>query len=266
MNRAISLAHLTVVETAPPQMIRMAARLGYDAVGLRLLRVTPETPGYPLMDDPQMMAQTRAALAETGLRVQDIEFVRITPEFDLNALRPFLRAGAELGAAHVICAPYDPDLSRLADNLALMAQECRAHGMQAVLEFFPWTSVPDLATALRVVEPVADLGILVDTLHFNRSGSSLEDLRRALPRMPFLHLCDAPVHPPYTTEQFFHAGRVERLPPGAGQIPLAPIMAELPPDLPVTLEIPMTAKALAEGEEAVAAHVIAATRQFLTQL
>ena len=57
----------------------MAARLGYDAVGLRLIRVTPDTPGYPLMEDPALMAATRAALDRTGLRVQDIEFVRITP-------------------------------------------------------------------------------------------------------------------------------------------------------------------------------------------
>lgn len=264
MTRPISLAHLTAVELSPPELIGLASRLGYDAVGLRLIRVTPDTPGYPLMEDAAMMAATQAALARTGLRVQDIEFVRITPEFDAAALGPFLAAGAALGARQVICAPYDPDLTRLADSLGALSAACDGHGLQAVLEFFPWTPVPDLATALRVVEAAGPrVGLLVDTLHFDRSGSRIEDLARALPRMPFLHLCDAPVAPPYTTEALFHAGRVERLPAGDGQIALAPILRALPADLPVAVEVPMTARTRAEGIESVLRHVLQRTRGFL---
>ena len=268
MTRPISLAHLTTIDLAPPEMIRLAAGLGYDAVGLRLIRVTPDTPGYPLMENAAMMRATRAALRDTGLRVQDIEFVRINPDFDPAPLAGFLAAGAELGARQVICAPYDPDLSRLAQNLARMSEACRAHGLQAVLEFFPWTPVPDLATALNVIEASgdADLGVLVDTLHFDRSGSRLADLARALPRMPFLHLCDAPVQPAYTTDELFFAGRVERLPPGQGQIPLAPILRALPADMPVALEIPMTALSRAKGPGAAAARALHATREFLRAL
>ena len=267
MTRPISLAHLTAIELSPPDLIHMAARLGYDAVGLRLIRVTPDTPGYPLMADPALMAATRAALDRTGLRVQDSEFVRITPGLDVAALGPFLEAGATLGARQVICAPYDPDLARLADTLGTLSGACRARGLQAVLEFFPWTAVPDLATALRVVEAAGpEAGLLVDTLHFDRSASSIADLGRALPRMPFLHLCDAPVAPPYTTEALFHAGRVERLPAGEGQIPLCPILDALPPDLPVALEVPMTARTRAEGIESIARHVLERTRAFLAGL
>lgn len=268
MNRPISLAHLTEIDLAPPQMIRLAADLGYDAVGLRLLRVTPDTPGYPLMENPAMMRETRAALTETGLRVQDIEFVRINPDFDPAPLAGFLAAGAELGARQVICAPYDPDLPRLSDSLARMAETCRAQGLQAVLEFFPWTPVPDLATALDVIAAsgAPDLGLLIDTLHFDRSGSRIKDIAAALPRMPFLHLCDAPVRPSYSTEDLFFAGRVERLPPGEGQIPLAPILRTLPADLPVALEIPMTALTRAQGPGAAAARAINAARRLLDRL
>jgi len=79
MTHPISLAHLTVLDLPPPQMIRLAASLGYDRVGLRLIRVTDTSPGYPLMDDPALLRDTRAALAETGVTVQDIEFLRLTP-------------------------------------------------------------------------------------------------------------------------------------------------------------------------------------------
>lgn len=267
MTRSISLAHLTTVELSPPEMIRLAARVGYDAVGLRLIRVTPDTPGYPLMQDPAALRATLAALEDTGLRVQDVEFVRVNPDFDVAALAPFLEVAARLGAGQVICAPYDPDLGRLAESLGRMAEACHAHGLQAVLEFFPWTAVPDLATALDVAEAAGPhLGLLVDTLHFNRSGSRIEDLARALPRMPFVHLCDAPVQPGYTTEELFFAGRVERLPAGEGQIPLAPILRALPETMPVGLEVPMTALTRAEGYEAVARRALERTRAFLAGL
>ena len=180
MTPAFSLAHLTVLDLPPPEMIRVAARTGYRTVGLRLIAVTDTTPGYPLMDDPAMLRATKAAMAETGVGVLDIEFVKITPEIDVGALEPFLAAGAELGARHVITAPYDPDLARLADRLGAIADLAARYGLGAVLEFFPWTVVPDLATAVRVVEAAgrADIGILVDTLHFDRSGSTLEQLDR----------------------------------------------------------------------------------------
>ena len=99
----------------------MAARTGYTAVGLRLIAVTGDSPGYPLHDDAVMMRETKAALADTGLRLQDIEFVKITPDIDVAALEPFIAAGAALGARHIITGPYDPDHARLSDHLAAIA-------------------------------------------------------------------------------------------------------------------------------------------------
>ena len=105
-----SLAHLTVIRLAPPQVIEVAARTGYDTVGLRLIGGTEITPAYPLMDDKPLMRATKAAMAATGVGVLDIEFVRITPEIDVSSLEPFAAAGAELGARYMITSAYDPDL------------------------------------------------------------------------------------------------------------------------------------------------------------
>lgn len=102
--------------------------------------------------DPALLRQTRQALDDSGISVNDIEFVRLTPAFDAQAQRPFLDAGATLGARHVICAPYDPDLSRLAANLAAFHDLAQQVGLSCVLEFFAWTEVPDLRTANRVVD------------------------------------------------------------------------------------------------------------------
>ncbi|MCB1333445.1 MAG: TIM barrel protein [Roseivivax sp.] len=241
MTRRYSLAHLTALHLDPPALIRAAARAGFDAVGLRLLRVTEDSPGYPLMDDAAALARTRAALAETGLAVQDIEFVKITPETQVQALLPLLDAGAALGARHVITAPYDPDLSRLAATLGALSEAAQERGLSAVLEFFPWTVVPDLASCWRVVQAAGDaVGILPDALHFDRSGSDLA-LLRALPpqRLPFAHLCDAQVQPSYSTEALLHTARQDRLPPGAGQIDLRGFLDALPPGTPLGLEVPL---------------------------
>ena len=67
------------------------------------------------MRDPKMMSATKSAMAETNVGVLDIELVQITPDIDVAGLEPFLAAGAELNARYVITAPYDPDLTRLAD-------------------------------------------------------------------------------------------------------------------------------------------------------
>lgn len=262
----LSLAHLTVLDTPPPQMVRMAASLGYDRVGLRLIRVTDTTPGYPLHDDPAQLRKTIQALNDTGITVNDIEFVRLTPDFRAAALRPFLAAGAALGARHVICAPYDPDLSRLTYNLAALQAEARTCGLSCVLEFFPWTVVPDLAAAWQIVrEAGQEVGILLDTLHFDRSNSSLDDLAALPPaRLPFVHLCDATVRPPYSTDDLLHAGRAERLPPGEGQIPLRQILERLPRDIPLSLEVPMADLAARLGSAVVAAMVLEKARDFLS--
>jgi sugar phosphate isomerase/epimerase len=153
----------------------------------------------------------------------------------------------------VITAPYDADPTRLADRLGKLAEMAAARGLGVVLEFFPWTVVPDLAICRQVVEAAgAGIGILVDSLHFDRSGSRLDELR-ALPsdRLPFVHLCDATVGPGYTTEELLHAARDERLPPGEGQIDLAAFLGALPPGIPIAVEVPMSGLAAAEGPEAV---------------
>jgi hypothetical protein len=143
MTISFSLAHLTVIGLSPPEVVRVAARAGYRTVGLRLIRVTETSPGYALMRDPKMMCATKSAMAETGVGVLDIELVRITPVIDVAGLEPFSAAGAELNARYVITAPYDPNLTRLAERLAAIDD--------LAIQFFPWTVVPNLDAAINVV-------------------------------------------------------------------------------------------------------------------
>jgi len=221
------------------------------------------------MDDAVMMRETRAALADTGLRLSDIEFVKITPEINIAALESFMAAGASLGARHVITAPYDHDHARLSDNLAGIADLAGRYGLSALLEFFPWTTVPDLETAAKVVGTAScpNLGILIDTLHFDRSDSSLSQIGSIPTRwLPMMHLCDAPAGKPATTEGLLHTARAERLPPGEGCIDIAPILRAMPSDTQIALEVPMRQMTRLEGAEAVARHVHDVAARFLARL
>jgi len=250
-------------------MVRVAARIGYRGVGLRLIAVTDDSPGYPIMDDAIMMRETKAELADTGLRLLDIEFIKIIPDIDIPALESFIAAGASLGARHVITAPYDQDHARLSDSLASIANLAEQYGLSALLEFFPWTTVPDLETAARVVGATScpNVGILIDTLHFDRSNSSLSQFGSIPTKwLPMMHLCDAPAGKPTTIEGLLHTARAERLPPGEGCIDIAPILMAMPNDTQIALEVPMQQMAGLEGAEAVARHVYDAAVRFLAQL
>jgi sugar phosphate isomerase/epimerase len=259
-----SLAHLTALSVPPPDLIRMAARAGYHSVGLRLLQVTPNSPGYPLMTDRAMLRETIRAIADTGVGVNDIEFVRITPEIDIAALEPFFAVGAELGAHWAVAGPYDPDLARLTDRFGDLCDLAGRYSQGVVLEFFPWTEIRGVADATAIVEGAGrDNGaILVDTLHFDRCGCALEDLDSVAPaRLPFVHVCDVPAEKPTTLAGLLHHARAERLPPGEGRIEIKGVVSHMPAGIPIALEVPMTALTQTAGPEAVIRRVIEAARR-----
>ncbi len=215
-----------------------------------------------------MTRATMAAIGETGVGVLDIEFVKITPEIDIATLEPFFAVGADLGARYVITAPYDPDLARLGDRLGAISELAANYGLGAVLEFFPWTVVLDFSSAVRVVEASgrSDAGVLVDALHFNPSKSALDELDRVPAyRLPFVHVCDAPVQESYATDELIHTGRAERLPPGKGRIDIKRLLTQMPPNIPIALEVPMTAMTAAQGAEAVALRVRKAASRLLAR-
>jgi sugar phosphate isomerase/epimerase len=74
VKRSIGLAALTVLELPPPELVSTAAAAGYDCVGLRLIPVANQT--LPPFDE----RETERRLADTGVRVLDVEVFRLTPE------------------------------------------------------------------------------------------------------------------------------------------------------------------------------------------
>lgn len=268
MGYIFSLAHLTVLDVPPPEMVALAARAGYDRVGVRLLPATPGGPAY-LMDDPRLLRETLAAVADTGVPIFDLEIIRLEPHTDIARFTPFFEIGQALGAKAILVAGNDPDESRLTARFAALCEAAAPYGLTADLEFMPWTDVPNLSKAARIVRAAAQPngGVLVDALHVDRSDSPVAELAD-LPRewLHYVQLCDAPAMRPTTTEGLIHTARAERLFPGEGGIDLLSIMRRLPRDLPVSLEIPTEALARTVGPEERARRALDAAKALLARL
>jgi sugar phosphate isomerase/epimerase len=268
MKHEYSLAHLTVLALPPVRMIEVAARAGYSYVGLRLTRVTAAEILYPLITDRALMKETKTVLSAAGVGVWDVELARMGPDNTPESYIPLLETAAEIGARHVITQLPDPERQRAKDRFARICELAAPLGLGIDLEFPSWTETPDLSAAAEVLYAVEkpNAGILVDLLHFDRSGSSIEALKR-LPRhwFRYAHVCDAPGERPNTTEELIHTARAERLFPGDGGIDVRGILSCMPCYIPYALEIPGDTLAEQIGLEEYACRVLRASRSYLDQ-
>jgi len=265
--RNYSLAFLTASSQTPPRMVAMAAQLGYRYVGLRLLPNTRGGPYQPLLGDAATERETLAAMRDTNVAVFDLEIIRIGTGFDPRTYEDFLETGARLKARSVLVACDDTDVPRLTDSYARLCELMLQYGLNADVEFMPWTAVPDAASALLLYKAAGSPpngGILVDALHAGRSCTTLEDLA-SLPRkaLHYAQVCDAQAGTHFTTDELIWTARSERLLPLEGNIDLTGIFGSLPQDLPLSVEIPNDGRVRQVGELEWSRQALVASRQAL---
>ena len=187
----------------------------------------------------------RLLLADHGLSVAELDpawwwlpgasEVRIPPDLDGERIFAFgedeLFAIAEgvgarsLNAVDVFGGTWS--LDEAAAAFAGLCDRAAGHGLVVHLEFLPWSRIPDLATAWQVVR-AADRpngGITLDAWHYFRGGPD-GALLRSIPGASILgvQLCDAPA---VAEPEPLHATLHERLLPGAGELDLHTLLADL---------------------------------------
>jgi sugar phosphate isomerase/epimerase len=257
-----SLAHLTVLGTTPLELIDIAAGAGYDYASIRTTPVARGEVITPLAGDPAMVRLVVDRLGDTGVQVLDVELARLRPHDEPDDYLAVFEAAAAVGARHVIGQLPDPDRARATDRFGRLCDLALDFGLTVDLEFPSWSETGDLGAAVAVVEAVgrANAGVLIDALHFFRSGSSPDDLS-ALPRgwFRFVQLCDAPAEAPSTVDGVIHAARAARSLPGYGGLPLAGLLGRLPA-VPYSLEVPNDVLRREMGTAAYARLVLAAAR------
>jgi sugar phosphate isomerase/epimerase len=269
MTRAISLAALTVLELNPPDMISCAAEAGYSHVGIRILPATPEEVSYDIIGDTPMTREMSARLAATGVKVLDIEIFRLKPDTRVADYRAALETGARLGAKHMLVAGNDPDPTRLTDRFAELCDLAQPLGLTADLEPMPWTDLKNVKQASRLLAEAnrPNGGLLVDPLHFDRSGSTIADLC-AVPhsRFHYMQLCDAPAERPRDVAGLLHHARAERLFPGEGGLDLRGLLLAIPRNIPIGVEVPTLDLARSVPAVERARRILAATKALLASL
>lgn len=84
-HRRLSLAHLTALDTTPPELVTVAADAGFRTIGIRLI-ATPSVgvPPYDILHEGPLLRETRRRMADTGVSVLDTEFLRFEPELPVG--------------------------------------------------------------------------------------------------------------------------------------------------------------------------------------
>ncbi|MDJ0629165.1 MAG: sugar phosphate isomerase/epimerase [Rhodobacter sp.] len=249
-----SLAHLTLINCTPAELVYVAARAGYDAVSPRFIamNVPGEFRHLPLA--PDQVHATKTALATTGLGVLDIELARITEDCDPRDFKAALELGGELGARHMIMSAWTQtrdDRAFLIDVYAGTCDLAAPYGLTVDLEFPSFSRLRTLDEALDIVR-AADRpngGILVDTLYLHLSRVDIGELLHVPPEwLHFLHISDCLPGIADTRAGMIQLARDARLYPGEGWIDFAGIVERCPP-MNYSIELPNEARVAELGFE-----------------
>ena len=249
-----SLAHLTLINCTPAELVYVAARAGYDAVSPRFIPMHVPGEFVPSPLDRAQVQATKTALATTGLHVLDIELARITEDCDARDFEPALELGGELGAQHMIMSAWTPrrdDRNFLLDVYAQTCDLAAPYGLSVDLEFPSFSRLRTLDEVLDIVR-AADRpngGILVDTLYLHLSRVDLGELLHVPPEwLHFLHISDCLPGIADTREGMIQLARDARLYPGEGWIDFAGIIERCPP-MNYSIELPNQARVAELGYE-----------------
>jgi sugar phosphate isomerase/epimerase len=191
--------------------VRAAAAAGYDGIGLRA-----ENYWAAGLDDAAMLA-----IAEQhGVRIAEVEYLTgwatatDRDEAQRAKERTVFHMARTFGVQHLNAGLLEKlPVDVMAEEFAALCERA-GQDLTVALEFMPYSGVPNLATAWRIVQGVPNAGLIVDCWHWARAGQQVTDLD-AVPaeRIISVQLCDVraePMEPPRAESLGY------RLPPGKG--------------------------------------------------
>jgi sugar phosphate isomerase/epimerase len=193
------------------ERVRAAARAGFDGIGLRA-----ENYWAAGMADASMLAVAE----QHGMRILEVEYLTgwgtaaDRDEAQQHKERTVFAMARAFGVRHLNAGLLERLPVEAAAEAFTALCERAGRDLAVALEFMPYSGVPDLATAWRIVEGVPNAGLVVDGWHWARAGQQAADLG-AVPaeRILSVQLCDVRAEPmhPLRAESLGH-----RLPPGHG--------------------------------------------------
>lgn len=242
--RDLALHQLTVIESPPIELVRIAAEVGCTQICIFVR--SPEVqaddgttkPMFPTVT-PESRDALIDCLAANHVTIANVEFFPIARDVIIEEYRPALQLAAELGAMRAVVHVHEVDHKRAVTALRAFCGMAAELGLSVGLEFMGMSAgCSSLHTARHLVEAAncPNFGIAIDALHLVRTGGSLEDVARLDPgTIAYLQLCDgADLHrsDEYIAEAF------NRLSPGEGVFSLQDLIRALPKDIPIDVEVP----------------------------
>ena len=262
-GRLISLAAGVLPEFSPVDMATAAVVSGWPAVGIWV---------DSALWTSSIAAEIRARTGDAGVTVLDVEVIWLQPGDDDPAHFRIIDAGAAIGARNALVVSSDPDRAATAAKLARLIDHAAGSGMRVSLEFAAFTTVGTLAEAVRILDLSGrpDAGLLVDPLHFARTGAQPADLAAIdKRRFAYAQLCDAPATGPAVSDipGIVHEALDLRMNVDDGGLPLGALLHALGPDLALSIELRSQAlrEAFPDPTDRAAA-LLASTRRGLARL
>lgn len=237
--RPLSLAHLSLIALSPERLIRTAGDAGFDLVDLRLAPATPADRVYAGDELKALCRSLPPMLRDAGLRVWDVEIIRLNDETRPESFLPLMDAAARLGARRMKLVCDSEDHHRAAEAMGRLCELAATFSLVLDLEYMVFSGVKSLNSAIALVEAAGrpNLAVLVDALHWVRAGDM--DAIESANRLGYAQLCDGALRGPKDRQALIQEARNHRLAPGEGEFPLDRLLAAMPQHCVASLEVPL---------------------------
>ncbi|MBB4632396.1 sugar phosphate isomerase/epimerase family protein [Sphingosinicella soli] len=259
---ALSLHHLTVLDTSPLELVALAGDTGFAHVTLFTLVPKQARTLFPCVM-PGDVAALKEALAAACVSVCNLEVFSLDQDGNLQRFEQGLKTGAALGAPRATVHLYNyDDIGAAARRLREFNAMAADYGIVPGLEFNGFSDVKDIATACAIVREAGCGSVVLDVLHLMRNGAEVSAVAPNADLITYVQVSDGPLEIPEGAAWREAIG--ERLLPGKGEFPLGDILAPIAPQAIMEAEIPQGAarKAGVSGAER-ARRAMAALRETL---
>ena len=244
----LGIEMLSVFGMPPIEFVQLAAALGCRYIttgmgGFAPIKALDYQP-YSLRDDPRLRKGLLAAVEDRDVSISLGEGLLIAPGVDVRSYADDLDIMAELRIPRINTVSLEPDRARTFDELAALTALAAERDIATCVEPVVGLSIADLPSALAAVEYVDrdEISLLIDTMHVARFGATADDLRSVpAQRIGYIQLSDTTLQP--RMKIYAEEAMYERMTPGEGELPLADMLAALPDDRVVGLEVPMRSRA-----------------------
>jgi sugar phosphate isomerase/epimerase len=257
----------TVFGLPPVDFVNLAGDLECRYISTGLSGGMPNPFGYEpfsLRDDISLRRRLISAMHDRGVSISLGEGFMVSPGGDVRNHAHDMDVMIELGVKRINTVSMDPDLRRTFDEFGVLAEMAAERGLEMTTEFAPSLTVKNLDMAVAAARHVnrPDFRILIDTMHLMRGGHTAANLAAIDPALiGYVHLSDN------TLKQrgaVYRDDSIDRMFPGDGELPLEEILAVIPRDVVVGLEVPMRSKIEAGVRpEVIARQGVDAARQML---